>query len=150
MKSKPYLHVFSLLYFYTMINPNDVRAGNLLLYKSNNKIARIACEFHHLEQMYKGDTQNFYPIVIKADLLEKSGFVENKKYPLYPEAHEFKCILAIQGSGETELVVYIKSNGESFGRLVVNGVAASNNFYHAHQMQNLYYALTGKEMEIRF
>lgn len=107
------------------------------------------CGFEHFDLLSKGDHKNMFPVVLKPEILEKCGFSENMKYPLRPEAKEFILILPVIGESQNELRVYIKSNGESFGRAMTNNIVVSNNFYHLHQLQNLYVALTGQEMELK-
>jgi hypothetical protein len=88
-------------------------------------------------------------VILKAEWLEKSGFVENREYALLPSAREFKLVVPINGSQENVIAAYIKSNGECFARAMVQGVPSSNPVYHLHQLQNLYYAMTGEELVIK-
>lgn len=89
-----------------------------------------------------------FPVVLKADILEKAGFTENKKYALLPEAREFVMALPVIGNSENEIRAYIKNNKECFARATLNNLPISNNIYNLHQLQNLYYALTGKELDV--
>ena len=130
-----------------MIKESELRLGNSILQKQGSKISTVKCTFEHFDLLSKGGAAAFYPVVLKAELLEKSGFVENKKYALLPEAREFILTLPVNGNHQNEIHAWIKSNGECFGRAMVNGAAASNNIYHLHQLQNLYFALTGSELE---
>lgn len=132
-----------------MIKEQELRLGNLILQKQANRIVPARVNFEHLDLLAKGAGASFFPIVLKQDWLEKCGFVENKKYALLPEAHEFVLTLAVNGNSQNEIRVWIKNNGECFGRAMVNDAAASNNFYHLHQLQNLFFALTGSELEIK-
>jgi hypothetical protein len=132
-----------------MINPTEFRLGNYVLYKLNGKISMIAFDFSHFSVLSKGDTASFYPVVLKPELLEKSGFIENKNYPLLPQAREFVLVLPIIGSSKNELYAYVKNNGECFVRATVNGSVASNNFFYLHQLQNLFFMLTGNELGIK-
>jgi len=102
----------------------------------------------HFNALFEGDTKNIFPVILKPDLLERCGFIENKEYALYPEAREFKLTLAVAGGDKNEIFCYVKNNGECFGRALVNGAVASNNFYKLHQLQNLVYALAGAELVI--
>ena len=88
-----------------------------------------------------------FPVVLSAPILEKCGFAENKKYALLPESREFVLVIPVMGSGEIEIRAYIKNNKECFGRAMLNTVPVSNNFYHLHQLQNLYFTLTGNELD---
>jgi len=132
-----------------MINASELRLGNYILFKFNGKISMIPCDFMHFEQLHKGDTSSFYPVMLKPELLQKCGFIENKDYPLLPQAREFKQVLPVIGNNSNELYGYVKNNGECFVRATVNGNVASINFFHLHQVQNLFFFLTGNELEIK-
>jgi hypothetical protein len=132
-----------------MINYHELRLGNFFLQKINNKIITVPCNFKHFEMFEHGETKDFYPIVLKEDIFLKCGFIENKEYALLPKAKEFYLLLPVQGIEETGIYGYIKSNGESFCRAVVNKFPCSNNLFHLHQLQNLYFLLSGKELEIK-
>ena len=131
-----------------MINAHELRLNNYILQKVNNKIIRVKCGFDHFDLLSKGD-KNLFPVILKADVLEQAGFIENKDYPLYPQAREFKLVLPVIGANKNEILGYIKSSGECFATATVNGAIASNNVYHLHQLQNLVYALSGKELELK-
>lgn len=137
------------LYFYPMINAHELRLGNYLLQKQNNKITTVPLAYQHFELLAKGEAATLYPVVLKPELFEKCGFTENKDYPLLPAAREFILVLPVSGSGKNEIYGYLKTNKECFARAVVEGVPASNPVYHLHQLQNLYFALTGQELAIK-
>ena len=132
-----------------MINVNELRLGNYVLQKINNRILPVKCILQHFELLYAGNGKDIYPVVLKAELLERAGFSENKDYPLLPDAREFILVLPVIGNNKNEIRAYIKNNKECFGRAVVNGLPVSNNFYHLHQLQNLYFALTNEELELK-
>ena len=129
-----------------MINPYELRLGNYILQKTDNKIRTVQCSYHHIDLLAKGDNSSLYPLLLKPELLEKCGFKENKGYPLLPDAREYILVLPVQGSNKNEVCAYIKNNKECFGRAVVNGSVASTNFYTMHSLQNIYFALTGEEL----
>lgn len=132
-----------------MIKEQELRLGNSVLQKQGNKINTVKCAYEHFDLLSKAGAASFYPVVLKPELLEKCGFVENRKYALLPEAREFILILPVIGSNQNEVHAWVKNNGECFGRAMVNGVAASNNFFHLHQLQNLYFSLTGNELGMK-
>ena len=132
-----------------MIQPSELRLGNFILFKNQGRIGMVPCDYVHFDLLQKGDTSSFYPVVLKAEILQKSGFIENKDYPLLPQAREFVLVLPVIGNHKNELFGYVKTNGECFIRATVNGAVATNNFFHLHQLQNLFFALTGKELEIK-
>ena len=122
--------------------------GNYLMQKTGVRILTVRCSFEHFTLMAKGGEKDLYPVVLSASILEKCGFAENKKYALLPESREFLFALPVMGGGDIEMRAYIKSNKECFGRVMLNGVPVSNNFHHLHQLQNLYFTLTGQELEL--
>jgi len=96
----------------------------------------------------KGLAKEMFPIALKPDILLKCGFIENKKYHLLPDAREFVLTLPVMGNNKNEVYAYINSNKESYARAAINDLVISNNFYYVHQLQNLHYALLGKELEV--
>ena len=132
-----------------MIDAHELRLGNYVLHKSANKISKVQCTFQHFELLAKGEAATFYPVLLKPEILEQCGFVENKEYALLPDAREFMLVLPVIGSNKNELFAYMKNNKECFARATVNGLVASNNLYHLHSLQNIYFALTGTELLIK-
>jgi hypothetical protein len=132
-----------------MINASELRLGNYLMQKVVTRIITTLCTYQHFELLSKGESKDLFPVVLKAELLEKCGFIENKDYSLLPSAREFKLVLPVIGNHQNEIYAYIKNNKECFGRATLNGLPVSNNFYHLHQLQNLYFALIGEELNIK-
>lgn len=132
-----------------MISIQEFRTGNYLLQKVANKISLVPCTLEHFVLAARGEGASLFPVVLKPELLERCGFIENMDYALRPQAREFRLVLPVMGSGNNEIAAYVKSNGECFARAMVNGAIISNNVHQLHQLQNLYYALVGAEMMIR-
>ena len=132
-----------------MIDANELRLGNYIMQKVNTRIITTRCSLQHFDLIVKGQDKDMFPVVLKMGLLEGAGFLENKEYPLSPQAREYKLQLPVIGNSRNEICAYIKNNKECFARATVNGLPVSNNIFHLHQLQNLYYALTGEEMNIR-
>lgn len=132
-----------------MINPSEFRIGNYLMQKKQHRVVTLPCDLSHFEMMATGLQKDLFPVVLKPELLVQCGFTENKDYPLLPSAREFLLLLPVQGSGQQGLQAYVKSNGECFARAFVEKTAVSNPVFHLHALQNLYQALTGKEMTVR-
>ena len=131
-----------------MIKAQEFRLGNYLMHKTGVRILTVRCTFDHFALMAKGGEKDLFPVTFSAVILEKCGFTENKKYALLPESREFILVLPVMGSGEIEVRVYVKNNKEWFGRVMQNGVPASNNFHYLHQLQNIYLAFTGQELAL--
>lgn len=126
----------------------ELRMGNRVMQKVQHRIQTVSCTIDTIA-LVAGGSKEVYPILLKAAVLESCGFKENKDYALLPSAHEYRLVLPVSGSGSHEITAYIKTNGECFARAVFNNVAVSNPVYHLHALQNLYYALTGEELEVR-
>lgn len=131
-----------------MINENDLRLGNYILQKINTRIVPAKCTHQHFELLKNGNAKDIFPLALKAEILEKAGFIENKKYPLLPDAREFILVLPVIGNANNEIRAYIKNNKECFARVVLNNLPVSNNFYHLHQLQNVYFSLTNEELNV--
>ncbi|RYY41147.1 MAG: hypothetical protein EOO08_03310 [Chitinophagaceae bacterium] len=129
-----------------MIQPSEIRWGNTVLFKKSGRILPVACGAEQFGLIAQGQLADLFPVVLKEDVLLKNGFVENKDYALFPQAHEYRRVLPVKGKGHIELLAYLKSNKECLAWAVVDGVAASNPVFQLHQLQNLHYALTGAEL----
>ena len=68
--SKPGLSSNLSQYFYRMINVQELRAGNHIMQKVNNRIINVKCNFEHFELLSKGG-KDIFPILLKPELLEK-------------------------------------------------------------------------------
>ncbi|RYZ31105.1 MAG: hypothetical protein EOO10_00415 [Chitinophagaceae bacterium] len=132
-----------------MIKTGEFRLGNYLMHKTGVRILTVPCTFQHFELMAKDGGKDLFPVVLSPAILEKAGFIENKKYALLPESREFVFVLPVMGSGDVSMKAYVKNNKECFARVMTNNVPLSNNFYHLHQLQNAYFSLTGDELPIK-
>ena len=131
-----------------MINENELRLGNYILQKVNTRIIPVKCTHQHFELLNNGNAKDIFPVTLKAEILEKCGFAENKKYALLPGAREFILVLPVIGNANNEIRAYIKNNKECFARVVLNNLPVSNNFYNLHQLQNVYFSLTNEELKV--
>ena len=131
-----------------MINENELRLGNYILQKLNTRILTVKCTHQHFELLKNGNAKDLFPVILKAEILEKCGFTENKKYALLPDAREFILVLPVIGNANNEIRAYIKNNKECFARVTLNNLPVSNNFYNLHQLQNIFFALTNEELNV--
>ncbi len=131
-----------------MIETSELRLGNYILHKAGVRILPVKCGFQHFDLLSKGLAKDMFPIKLKTDLLQKCGFTENTKYYQLPEGREFILTLPVTGNSANLICAYFLANSEPFARAMVNELFISNNLYHLHQLQNLFYALTGAELEI--
>ncbi len=131
-----------------MINASELRLGNYILHKAAVRILPVAIGLTHFELLARGGAKDMFAIALKAELLQKCGFVENSKYYRMPEGREFTLTLPVQGTHKVEINAYLLPNTACFARASVNEIAITGNIYNLHQLQNLYYALVGTELEI--
>ncbi|WP_207497127.1 hypothetical protein [Aridibaculum aurantiacum] len=131
-----------------MIDANELRIGNYILHKASVRILPVKCTLQHFELLAKGQAKDMFPITFKPDILQKCGFIENKKYYQYPEVREYVLTLPVLGNNKNEIYAYINSNNQAYARATVNDLVISNNIHHLHQLQNLYHALVGTELDI--
>lgn len=131
-----------------MVKVHEFRLGNYLMHKTGIRILTMPCSFQHFELMNKDGGKDLFPVVISPVHLEKSGFIENKKYALLPEGREFILVMPVIGGGDISIKAYVKNNKECFARAMMSNVAVCNNIYHLHQLQNLYFAFTGEELPV--
>ena len=132
-----------------MINPIEFRLNNFLLQKINTRISMVRCGNEQLSLIASGNLKDFFPVVLTPELFLKAGFIENKDYPLLPDAREFKLMIPVLTNNATEIQGYVKNNKDCFARLAVNKFIGSNPVYHLHQLQNLFFVLTGEELVIK-
>lgn len=131
-----------------MINPTELRLGNYILHKTGVRILPVKCSFEHFQLFASGNVKDSFPVALKPDILKKCGFIENTKYYGYPAAREFVLSLPVMGNNNNEIRAYINDKNESYARALVNELVITNNFHYLHQLQNVYYSFTGKEMEV--
>lgn len=125
-----------------MINANELRMGNLIekdnvIYKflslEQNHASTSEYRFYWVEtldgKLGKYYSSHFNPIPITPEILEKCGFDRN-------------CILKISQGLNIEWSygkeVWLTKEGEV--------IYEFENTQHLHQLQNLYFALTGEEL----
>lgn len=89
------------------------------------------------------------PVVLTPDILNKCGFKIDENYELKAVADRYILPVIISGSTKCELVaVHVRDENEIYCFYLVEGFWASNNFNKLHELQNLYYILTGNELPI--
>lgn len=130
-----------------MIEATTLRLGNYILHKGGVRILPAALSLQHFELLAKGMAKDMFAIALSVDNLKKCGFIENVKYYQHPEVREFILTLPVPGVHANEIRAYVPAT-TPFARATINELIISNNIYHLHQLQNLYYALTGAELEV--
>jgi len=113
-----------------MIAANELRIGNKVLYGNVYTIDN-GMQIHNY---YK----SFNPIPLTPEILEKAGWLWNEEcnsFEKYP-------------NGDARMNLQKKFNGGyTMFNYVIKALIAEN-IWHLHQLQNLYFALTGEELSI--
>lgn len=123
-----------------MIQAQELRIGN---YVYVVKVVPVIVTADHIKSIAQGDT-DYTPIPLTPELLEKCGF----DYKVNGFNHEFR-----RGKCDGEyLDFYLLNRHEpaSYYELihVIGKVKLVSKIWHLHQLQNLYFALTGEELEV--
>ncbi|MGV6945062.1 hypothetical protein [Sphingobacterium kyonggiense] len=118
------------------LRATDLRIGNLVYYKNTKDIAKV--ELIHNKHFDCRDEYgnftpngNYEPIPLSEEVLLKAGF-KHKGAGFYIHASSLLDLCNI---------------GDDFFLVGLKGVSLSK-VYYLHQLQNLYYSLTGEELEV--
>lgn len=136
-----------------MIKASDLRIGNYVSYENEDN--DTICEgIHYVEGFYKilignhlRPVDQCYPIPITEEWLLKFGFQLDNENLVADIQKKYYLTLPIEGEADNQMQYRINTGTESFGNYTVEGFWGSNNFKHVHQLQNLYFALTGEELK---
>ena len=116
-----------------MIAANELRIGNWVNYDNTEtpfcvtETSETGIGVKNSEEETWIEIDQFYPIPLTSEILEKCGFVRNA--------------LVAQ---HNDIIFY----DDHFGIKGMLGVVKPNNINHLHQLQNLFYALTNEELKI--
>jgi len=102
----------------------ELRIGNLVYVKEDGNIP------FEIEDLYKYDGDDYEPIELTTDWLVGFGFRKSSNFVYYFDSFSWD-------SSDSIFTVYSDWNGEYAYYVKVEWV---------HQLQNLYFALTGKEL----
>lgn len=119
----------------------ELRVGNLIV---DHECEPFFFEVEEIKKNSQGKLSVFYrngscmdtypePIPITEEWLERMGFVRDD---------DDGCVF---GLNSKETFVYDTQDC----MMAINGEWLQGSFYHIHQIQNLYFELTGKELEIK-
>ena len=129
-----------------MINANELRIGNLVNFRNRKTTGRSLYPYQIVFTDFKSvifkdgefvfKEERLEPIPLTPDILEKAGF-ENRS-----NSTDFAFKYGEFIIGGTMSRLFPSIHGES--RLEAYG----NEIFYLHQLQNLYFALTGEELTI--
>jgi hypothetical protein len=132
-----------------MIQANELRVGNLVCF-TNNRTKEIHNHVLLLKDFGKSFLNKVEPIHLTPEILEKAGFVKISDRNFYHWTLKFS---GIADNGSNKYIISGMHHKDSLPIVVaftVNGFWASKNMEYLHQLQNLYFALTGEELQINF
>lgn len=90
------------------------------------------------------------PVQLRAEILEKCGFKQKKEQPHEPVATLYSLEIPINDGGNSyefhATCMHHKSDYTAVVNYLVNDHWASRNLLYLHQIQSLYYTLTGEEL----
>jgi hypothetical protein len=112
---------------------SELRIGNLVEYKRSGALLTVDCEL--LQEIVDGAI-NYKPIPLTEEWLLRFGF---------------KCVWSGQGEGSTFKLsdIYLHSHDfvKNFYLVEFQGKDIKIKIDNVHKLQNLYFSLTGKELE---
>lgn len=131
-----------------MIPANDLRIGNWVKNNydiGNNNSRDEQVDIHLLEDILHDYANVFEPIPITPELLEKCGWVRYKgsdnDYTVWQKEEWYLELDWRRQQNGFDLMIECISNTHEFETIVMG-------IKHLHQLQNLFFALTGNELEI--
>lgn len=120
-----------------MINANELRIGNFIMVVDEDSSVRVTGIWDEVVK-YKESGEvagRLKPIPLSPEILEACGFEKTKR------SDQFKLEDIIIGAWEENEFVFLRTDGyDVFPRMPL--------IRYLHQLQNLYFALTGKELQI--
>jgi hypothetical protein len=136
----------------TILKPQDVRVGNWVQF--DNEVIKVTDIFNgginvcddNYETYPIHYLQQLEPIPLTPEILEKAGFKKGyqkdwRRLNITPKGSNTKfCFVACIAEGIDNWVDYTVDD--------VFATRRRTNIKHLHQLQNLYFALTGEELEI--
>ena len=122
-----------------MIQANELRIGNWVLAKplfgNNKKVEHLRVASPNEIFRCYNNPKDFHPIPLTPEILEKCGFSMLDKESFILEHKD--GIIRLENDG---------SFGILGNKYELGWASRSNLCKHFHQLQNLYYALTGQEL----
>lgn len=123
---------------------NELRIGNWVDWKNPNtkQIERIQIDCDDLRLIIQNNKENdYYPIVLTPDMLINSSLKIDMPESYYELSHS----IYLSESGNS--VFYLYWEGSSGRGTLKEREILNINF--VHQLQNIHFALTGKELDIK-
>jgi len=121
-----------------MINPKELRIGNWVIFDRRHE--QILGDISGPHGLHQESNSNLSPISLTPEILEKCGFVRSQNRPMQ-DHYEIK-------DGGKKFILYIPWRIDGLVKLYFapkwGGIKTP--VVYLHQLQNLYFALTGAEL----
>lgn len=145
-----------------MIPANELRLGNWVkegrgnpvtvkeIFKEGDKV--FITFLFEFGSKFTAQPHNLEPITLTPEILEKAGFEKLPNYTFQPSMNirigRMRAI-SIVGAGTPDEMVFLtyEIDHKTKSVIVLSSFAYDGNIY-LHQLQNLYFAVTGEELEI--
>jgi hypothetical protein len=145
-----------------MIKATDLRIGNWVSIKNNYRDSFQNIQIlngDHLSHILNEHPEHVInytePIPLTKEILEKCGFEKDNEQKFNGIIESYSLDIDVKGSNKNTIHFNLPGNTRiknkelyNFGNYTVNDHWGSNNFKYLHQLQNLYYALTGEELNV--
>jgi hypothetical protein len=119
-----------------MIKSNELRCGVIIFTKVETEwmpLVVTPVEIEKAEHYNEYFNKNHKPIPLTAEWLERFGFVKGNQFPYIDLNTGWFCL----------------DENSGYYRLALPNDNIGNQFRYVHQLQNLYYCLTGTELTLK-
>lgn len=129
-------------YFYQKIRPGRCAPDELVIRQVKSWADGNYVNYSHLHTSVL-DCEDIEPVPISPEILESCGFEKYGSYPIYKKRKAKKEGYHLQYEGLT--ISDVNEDGQEFWTWATQGI----DLKYLHQLQNLYFALTGTELEVK-
>lgn len=128
-----------------MIDPKVLRIGNWIHPTGRSKYVVVTGLLLGMMEKNEDLCKEFEGIELTETLLSSAGFKRNDNFELGDICQQWLLSFKIKGDNTHEMVYYLSSKGidDCWGSYTVNDYWASNHFKYLHELQNLYFTITG-------
>jgi len=119
-----------------MINANELRIGNFIMYSDIKKVFDVGLWFFRELDAGISDINDFEPIQLTEEWLLKFGFTKSESNDYY-QFYDLDCFRVFLGIKVVQSIFISWKDCQ---------IESSINNLSVHSLQNLYFALTGQEL----
>lgn len=140
-----------------MIDPKELRIGNWICGQNDPpmivreiKEDGIQCSFgwDHLGAFWYYEGDDLHGIPLTPEVLEAAGFEESARWSPWSGFTAWTYIIDLHGKKEGGLLIG-KNEASIMEYHIEESTSIPVGIKYLHQLQNLYFSLTGKELEIK-